>query len=221
MKVTGSAGLGAPRDRVWQALHDPTVLVQTIPGCERLETIAPDAYRMTVTAGVGSIRGKYDGEVHLTDQSPPDSFVLKAKGAGGPGTVDASVRVSLAEDGDGRTLLTYDADALVGGMLAGVGQRMLAGVAKRTAGEFFTAVDDVLTGRAPAPVEAPPAAEVGVPSAAAVPTGVPPAAPAAGAVYTAPTRARPGISAGWVLAGAVVGALIAIAGVLIGWAIAS
>jgi carbon monoxide dehydrogenase subunit G len=149
MKVTGTALFDAPREQVWEALNDPAVLVRTIPGCQRLEAVGPDAYTMTITAGVASIKGLYSGEVRLTEQAPLDTFVLKASGSGTPGTVSASVLVRLSEeDGTGgpRTALTYDADAAVGGMIAGVGQRMLAGVAKKTAAEFFSAVDDLLTG---------------------------------------------------------------------------
>ncbi|KAB2343048.1 SRPBCC family protein [Actinomadura rudentiformis] len=145
MKVTGSATVAAPLPRVWDALQDPSVLALTIPGCESLEALGDDRYRMTVQAGVASIKGTYTGEVALTDPDPPRSFVLRAKGQGAPGTVDATVRVRLGEgDGEGSTLIEYDADAVVGGMVGGVGQRMLAGVAKRTAGEFFTAVERAL-----------------------------------------------------------------------------
>lgn len=146
MKVAGEAVLHAPVDRVWDALIDPAVLVRTIPGCQQLEAVADDEYRMTVTAGVASIKGTYLGSVRLTDQQPPSSFVLRAAGSGAPGTVQADVLVTLTDDGQGGTRLTYDADAVVGGTVGGVGQRMLAGVARRTAGEFFRAVDDVLSG---------------------------------------------------------------------------
>jgi carbon monoxide dehydrogenase subunit G len=146
MKVAGEAVLHAPIDKVWAVLNDPAVLVRTIPGCERLETTGPDAYAMTVTAGVASIKGTYAGNVALSDQQHPNSFVMKASGAGGPGTVSADVTVVLAEV-DGATRLTYEADAIVGGVIGGVGQRMLTGVAKKMAGEFFGNVDDVLTGR--------------------------------------------------------------------------
>lgn len=146
MKVTGEATLHAPVARVWDALIDPAVLVRTIPGCQQLEAVDDDEYRMTVTAGVASIKGTYLGTVRLTDQQQPSSFVLRAAGSGAPGTVQADVLVSLADDGQGGTRLTYDADAVVGGTVGGVGQRMLAGVARKTAGEFFRAVDDVLTG---------------------------------------------------------------------------
>ncbi|MCU1656492.1 MAG: Carbon monoxide dehydrogenase subunit (CoxG) [Pseudonocardiales bacterium] len=197
MKVSGNATLHAPIERVWTALNDPAVLVRTIPGCERLESTGPDSYRMVVTAGVASIKGTYAGEVQLSDQKQPDSFLMTASGAGGPGTVSTEVRVCLADAGDGSTTLTYDADAVVGGVVAGVGQRMLVGVAKKMAGEFFSSVDDVLTGRIVEPVSAGPAtAEPGV--------------------FVAPPRpVRPAGGDGF-LRGAIVGAAIALAGVAVG-----
>ncbi|XVQ13757.1 SRPBCC family protein [Spirillospora sp. CA-255316] len=153
MKVTGSATIAAPLTRVWDALQDPAVLARTIPGCHSLEPTGPDAYRMTVTAGVASIKGTYVGSVRLADPDPPRSFVLRAQGQGAPGTVDATVLVRLSA-GEGGTRVDYDADAVVGGMIGGVGQRMLGSVAKKTAGEFFAAVERSLAAAAagvPAP----------------------------------------------------------------------
>src|SRR5262249_44334876 len=147
MKISGDAILHGSADKVYAALCDPAVLVRTIPGCERLERVGPDAYTMVVSAGVAAVKGRYAGEVMLTDQEPPHRFTLKASGSGAPGTVSASVRVQLTGGDNGTTTpttLTYDADAVVGGAVGGVGQRVLAGVARRTAGEFFAAVDGVL-----------------------------------------------------------------------------
>ncbi|MDQ1669673.1 MAG: uncharacterized protein QOE40_1734, partial [Actinomycetota bacterium] len=121
MKIAGSATLNAPRDQVWAALNDPAVLVRTIPGCQQLEEVAKDAYRMTLVAGVASITGTYQGDVALTDQDQPGAFTLRASGAGAPGTVQADVRVTLADEGGSTTRLEYDADAIVGGMIGGVG----------------------------------------------------------------------------------------------------
>jgi carbon monoxide dehydrogenase subunit G len=198
MKVSGDATLHAPIDKVWAALNDPAVLVRTIPGCERLEMTGPDAYRMVVTAGVASIKGTYAGEVQLSDQQEPNSFLMTASGAGGPGTVSTEVRVALADAGDGSTTLTYEADAVVGGVIAGVGQRMLVGVSKKMAGEFFRSVDDVLTGKAVEPVA--------TPAAAAEP-----------GVFVAPSAGPSRVIGGeGFLQGALVGAAIALAGVLVG-----
>jgi uncharacterized protein len=233
MKVTGTATLHGSPDQVYVALNDPSVLVRTIPGCQRLEQVDADAYRMTVTAGVASIKGTFSGDIRLSDQRPPHSFVLRAAGSGAPGTVTADVAVTLADDGGGSTLLSYAADAVVGGMVGGVGQRVLSGVAKKTAAEFFAAIDGVLTGSAAAQPGPAAAAESAAPEsaapgpaaapghaardAAATAAGVP--APAA-AVFTRPAPA--GSSRGgelWALSGAAaVGALAALAGVALGWA---
>jgi hypothetical protein len=216
VKIAGSAVLHAPAEQVWAALNDPAVLVRTIPGCQQLEAVGQDAYAMTVAAGVASIKGVYQGKVALHDQQPPGSFRLTASGAGAPGTVSADVLVSLVDAGDGTTRLDYDADAVVGGMVGGVGQRMLTGVAKKTAGEFFSAVDKVLTG-----TEAPAAASSVVPSAAAVSStsaagAAPSAAPAGrGQVFAAPAATATGGSRE-LLTGAVVGAAAALLGVLVG-----
>jgi carbon monoxide dehydrogenase subunit G len=230
MRIAGNATLHAPVEAVYEALRDPRVLVRTIPGCERLERVGEDAYQMTVTAGVASVRGTYAGDVRLTDQRAPNGFVLRASGSGAPGTVSADVKVDLAPGEDGTTELSYDADAVVGGMIGGVGQRLLAGVAKRTAGEFFVAVDQVLAG-GPAALQAAPAG-VGAPTtgpgagqAGAALTGTgeagAPARPDAGGagprVFTAPARrGAAGMPGGEFAAGVVLGAAAALLGALVG-----
>lgn len=210
MRIAGNATLHAPVEAVYQALKDPRVLVRTIPGCERLEQVGDDAYAMTVTAGVASVRGTYAGDVRLTDQRAPNGFVLRASGSGAPGTVSADVAVELASGDDGTTLVSYDADAVVGGMIGGVGQRLLSSVAKRTAGEFFTNVDEVLTGGAE---EVPATPGAGPVEMGAAPPGAGPG------VYTAPARRgrdAAAIPGGEFAAGVVLGAAAALLGALVG-----
>jgi uncharacterized protein len=207
MKITGNSTLHASRDRVWEALNDPEVLVRTIPGVQELRTAGQDSYQMTLIAGVASIKGTYQGSVKLTDQHAPDSFILHAAGSGAPGTVDAKVRVTLAQAGDGLTRLEYDADAAVGGMIGGVGQRVLSGVAKKTAGEFFQAVDDVLAGRTTGAASAPGAL------AAASPGGVPEGVYRVPAAAAGPSTRLLGSD---FAKGAVFGAAVALVGVVVG-----
>lgn len=224
MKVSGTSVLQSPREQVWRALNDPAVLVRSIPGCQRLEALGADQYKMTLAAGVGSIKGVYDGEVRLSDHQEPGSFRMEAQGAGAPGTIGAAVRVTLAEAAGGGTEVSYDADAVVGGMIGGVGQRMLTGVSKRMAAEFFGNVDALLTGAGTAseggrtagagatvdgsggrPSEARPDG-FGAPGSGGRPTP--------GQVFTAPpAAARPG--PGFV-EGVVAGAAAALVGALVG-----
>ena len=142
MKITGSNTVAFPVERVWNALLDPQVLVAAIPGCERLVALlstagGEHAYDMTVTAGVAAIRGTYQGTCTLSDLKEHESLVMRLSGAGAPGTIDATVHVSFAAPSADTTEISYAADAIVGGMVGGVGQRMLSSVSRRMAGEFF------------------------------------------------------------------------------------
>ena len=208
MRIAGSHTINAPREDVWKALHDPAVLARTLPGCHQLEVLAPDRYAATVNAGVASIKGTYKGEVELTAKEQPVRYTMRASGAGGPGTIQADAAVTLHEEGS-CTRVEYEADAVVGGMIGGVGQRMLVGVAQKTAGEFFSAVErDLVEG----PVSVPAPAEAAAPTAA----GEAPAAPVTGQVFAGRTAPGGPSDATKYLIGALVGAAIALLGVLIG-----
>ena len=208
MNLDGSAVLSAPPERVWEVITDPAVLARTIPGCETLEQTGDDEYRMNVTVGVGAIRGTYAGEVRLSDQQRPKSYVMHASGAGGPGNVRATVTINLEEHPDG-TALTYSADAVVGGPVAGVGQRMITGVAKRMAGQFFSAIDDELTGASPV-------AAATTSDASLVEGGAP---VAASRTFTGRAGVPAGTSADaqTLLIGAAGGAFLTLVGVLVGY----
>ena len=206
MKFTGDATLHAPVEKVWDALLDPAVLVATIPGCERLEATGENAYAMTVTAGVAAIKGTYAGSCELSDLQPGTSLMMKLNGAGAPGTIGANVDVRFTDNGDGTTTVAYDADAVVGGMVGGVGQRMLTSVSRRMAGEFFGNVDGVLSGAAPVAAAAP----VGAAGAAAADTESSPG------VFVAPAKASGVGSPDDFLKGILVGAGLVLAGVVVG-----
>jgi carbon monoxide dehydrogenase subunit G len=241
VKITGTATIGQPVGAVYAALTDPAVLVRTIPGCQRLEQTAPDTYQATVAAGVASIKGLFDGGVRLSDQRPPESLTLHASGAGAPGTVEAVARVRLAADPSGGTLIQYDADATVGGVLGGVGQRMLTGVARKTAAEFFAAVDRDLAAAVSAAAGAPvsdgalvsagPSVSPAPSLRAAAPAGPAPEpaaagggpAPAAQTVWTRPTPTRDPAQQRIreLTIAALIGAGIALLGVLLGAIVAS
>ena len=94
MKISGSVTVPHPVDAVWDAILDPAVLVRTIPGCSRLETVAENSYAMTVSAGVAAIKGTYDGTAVLSDLQPGSSLVMRLTGAGAPGTIDATVNTT-------------------------------------------------------------------------------------------------------------------------------
>jgi len=216
MKISGSSTLESPVDKVWEAIQDPAVLARTLPGCESLAVIGEDRYAMSVVAGVAAIKGTYAGEVSLSDKVAPSSLTMRASGTGAPGTIDADVKVQLAPSADGGTELSYDADASVGGAIGGVGQRMLAGVTKKMAGQFFTALDRDIAGLGPV------GSAVDGAGTQAGATRAGGAAPASGAVYpgraaTANANATLNLDNGTGFAlGVLVGGLLALAGVALG-----
>ena len=199
MKIAGSNVVDHPVENVWDALLDPRVLVATIPGCERLVSAGENAYDMTVTAGVAAIKGTYQGSCTLSDLKEHESLVMRLTGAGAPGTIDATVQVSFASPAPGTTEISYEADAVVGGMVGGVGQRMLSSVSRRMAGEFFGNVGTAISQG--------PAAPVATAAPATTESGAP--------VFTAPARPAVGSQSDFVK-GIAVGAGLVVLGVMVG-----
>jgi carbon monoxide dehydrogenase subunit G len=236
MKIQGTSVLHATPDKVWAAITDPAVLAGVIPGCQALNPLAENHFGLTVSMGVAAIRGTYAGEVRLYDMTEPTQLTMRAAGSGGPGTIDTTVGVTLQDQGDGTTLLSYDAVATVGGAAGGVGQRVLTSVAKKTAGLFFSAIDDVLTGKKPVGaaavaaavphtgggVAADAAGGVGAGAPAGAGAGAPTAAgaPAFGATLAPAGGAASPFGGLGTLGAVLVGAAAALIGVLIGARIA-
>ena len=136
MKVEGSYTFKAPRERVWDVLLDPKIMAQCMPGCEGLKETGPDQYEATMKVGIASVKGAYKGKVSVKDKEPPFHYVLSGEGSGSPGFMQGDVVIDLDEK-NGQTVLRYSTDAKVGGLIAGVGQRMLGGIAKMMVEQFF------------------------------------------------------------------------------------
>jgi carbon monoxide dehydrogenase subunit G len=137
MEMTGEFRIPAPRQRVWEGLNDPEVLKQCIPGCQTLERVSDTEFNGRVIASVGPVRATFGGKVTLSDLDPPQSYMISGEGSGGvAGFAKGGAKVNLAEDG-ASTLLTYAVQAQVGGKLAQVGSRLIDGVARKMANDFF------------------------------------------------------------------------------------
>jgi carbon monoxide dehydrogenase subunit G len=152
MDMTGEQLIALPQQRVWEALNDPAVLKACIPGCETMEKVSDNEYRVVMSATVGPVKAKFSGKLLLSDLNPPNSYALAFEGSGGAagfGKGSSTVTLSPAEGG---TRLAYTAHATVGGKLAQVGSRLIDGVARKMADEFFAKFKQTL---APAPTTSP------------------------------------------------------------------
>lgn len=137
MKIEGSYEFKAPRERVWQVLLDPQVMAQCMPGCESMEEVSLDQYEASVKVGIAAVKGSYKAKVAIKDKQPPSHYVLSGQGSGGPGFMQGDLVIDLEENTHGGTTLKYSTDAKIGGLIAGVGQRMLGGIGKMMVDQFF------------------------------------------------------------------------------------
>lgn len=137
MTMNGEVMLPADRERVWAALNDPDVLKSCIPGCEELIKVSDTELTAKARVAVGPVKAPFAGKVTLSDLDPPNGYRISGEGQGGvAGFAKGGATVRL-EDAEGGTRMTYDVDAQVGGKLAQLGGRLINGVAKKYADDFF------------------------------------------------------------------------------------
>jgi uncharacterized protein len=136
MKISGSHALALAPERAYELMQDPDVLARSMPGCESLEKIGPDEYRMKMKMALASLSGAFDGKVRITDQSPPDSFRLMVEGSGKIGFMKGEGLLKFAAQGDGSEV-SYEGDVQVGGTIAAIGQRLIDSTARMMIKKFF------------------------------------------------------------------------------------
>src|SRR5262245_4313538 len=140
MKVEGSHTIKAPRELLYQLMIDPKILQRCMPGCQSLEAAGDGSYKMTLKAGVGSIKGVFTGSIVVDEMLPPEHYRMIVDAKGSPGFLKGQGSIGLIEQGE-ETLINYSGNVNVGGTIAGVGQRMVQSTAKMMAGQFFTAIE--------------------------------------------------------------------------------
>jgi carbon monoxide dehydrogenase subunit G len=145
MEILGQQIITAPRQRVWDALNDPDTLKACLPGCELVERISPEEFRVIIKTAIGPLKARFQGSLKITEAQAPASCVMQFEGQGGAvGFGKGTSSVVLKEVADS-TELSYEAKAQIGGKLAQVGSRLIDSVAKKMADDFFKAFQNELT----------------------------------------------------------------------------
>ncbi|MEI7428175.1 MAG: carbon monoxide dehydrogenase subunit G [Betaproteobacteria bacterium] len=210
MEILGSQIIPASQQAVWDALNSPDVLKKCLPGCESVERVSPDLFKVVITAAIGPLKAKFNGTLQVTEANPPASCVLVFEGQGGAvgfGKGTSSVTLKQLENG---TELTYSAQAHVGGKLAQIGSRLIDSVAKKMSDDFFKAFNSELGGNtAPAAQQN---ASTSSPSTSVVPALAASSAPASNTTSSIPSTGNSSqqVPASWLIIAAGVGAAIVI-----------
>ena len=138
MTMTGSVTLPADRETVWAALNDTEMLKQAIPGCQELVKTEDGGFQAVAKIAIGPVKATFKGKVNLSDIDAPNGYTISGEGQGGiAGFAKGGAKVKLDEAEGGGTVLNYDVEAQVGGKIAQLGGRLINGVAKKYADEFF------------------------------------------------------------------------------------
>jgi carbon monoxide dehydrogenase subunit G len=137
MDMSGEYSIAAGREAVWVALNDPDVLTACIPGCESITRRSDTEFTAAMQAKIGPVKAKFATDLELRDLNPPQSYVISGQGKGGAaGFAKGSAKVRLESAGE-ETVLHYEVDMQVGGKLAQIGSRLVAGAARKIADQFF------------------------------------------------------------------------------------
>lgn len=140
MELNGSEEIEAGVADLWEALNDPVVLTKCVPGCKEMVETAPDSYDVTMQLKVAAVGGSFDGKIALTDKVEPSHCRITVSGEGSLGTGNGTAEFTITGIDANTSRLDYTGSGEIGGLVAGVGQRILGSVAKHLTKQFFTAL---------------------------------------------------------------------------------
>jgi uncharacterized protein len=148
MEMKGEQRVPASQAETWEALNDPAVLKECVPGCEAIDRVSDAEYAVQMTARVGPVSAKFKGKLTLSNLKPPRSYSIAFEGQGGvAGFAKGGADVTLSAEGPDTTLLGYQVKANVGGKLAQIGSRLVDAAAQKVANDFFSAFNEKMGSR--------------------------------------------------------------------------
>ena len=144
MKLAGTYKLNVKKEIVWNALNDPKILKQCIPGCDSFDKENDNSFNASATNQIGPMNATFSGVVKLSNIKKNESYTLSGEGQSSVGFANGSANVKLTEE-NGSTILSYEVNVDVGGKIAQLGSRLTDGVAKKMSDYFFGRFADIVS----------------------------------------------------------------------------
>ena len=143
MKLVGNYKLNIKKEIVWNALNNPEILKQCIPGCDSFDKENDNSFNASATNQIGPMNATFSGVVKLSNIKKNESYTLSGEGQSPVGFANGSADVKLSEE-NGVTTLSYEVNLNVGGKIAQLGSRLIDGVAKKMSDYFFGRFADLV-----------------------------------------------------------------------------
>ena len=153
MKVEGEHIFEGTQKQVWDLFRDTDVMAAALPGTKKMEAVGDNVYEAVMNVRVGPVVGEFSGNLVISNENFPETYTMTVDGRGKPGFLKGAGDIILIDQGDNNTLMKYTGDVLIGGKLAGVGQRLIDTVSKSIINQAFDTLDQILVERTAAEVE--------------------------------------------------------------------
>jgi len=139
MIVEGTYEFTTPREKLWEFITNPAAMGRCLPDLKSLDVENETTSTAIIRVGVGPIRADFKFRIEIVDKQPISHVRLKAVGSGSAGSINLDTTVELNEI-PGGSAISYKSDVKVGGMMAGLGQRMMKDTADKTVAGVFECV---------------------------------------------------------------------------------
>ena len=149
MRFQGDVTIDAPRERAWAFLTDAGEVTQCAPGVQSLKTVDDRRFMVDVRAGVGPIRGTFTCAVMWLERHAPERARVQARCKVPASTVDVMTVLALSDLGDGRSLLHWESDVHLSGLLGSLSRPLIQGAADTLLQEVFACINAKLGGLSP------------------------------------------------------------------------
>ncbi len=139
MEVSGSQRVKAPRPQVFNALLNPEILKNSVPGCDSAEYVdfpTGRQLKLSISPSIPGLKGPYNVFLQTVDVVALTHVVLIAEPSSSLGSIKAVCTIDLTDDADG-TNLNYNAHAEMEGKIAATPDMLLKGAIKVALDQFF------------------------------------------------------------------------------------